>query len=128
MTFLIGVRISIKEEYIKSIQSCTNADGVVLSFDDSFIDHYVCTAKELEIRGLWGIFYIPTGAIMRADKLLGVHRVHFLNGKYGSSKILEESLSLVQEFMLQKDKIDEFDREIYRFSNYEENSKNSGDF
>ena len=112
-----------KEEYIEAVKSKHNADGVVLSFDDGFIDHYQYAAQELKDRNLWGVFYIPTGALKKNTELLGVHRVHFLDGKYGASKILKESLNLIDINMLEDEMIKEFDKEIYQFSDYENNSK-----
>lgn len=107
-----------RDDYIEAIRSCKNIDGAVLSFDDGFSDHYYYVFKELESRNLWGIFYIPTAAIRNISRLLGVHRVHFLNGKYGSSAILKESIEMVEDYMLQTDTIDEFDKEIYQYSDY----------
>ncbi len=112
-----------KEDYIQAIKSKENIDGVVLSFDDGFKDHYTYAAAELNDRGLWGSFYIPTGIYRNTDKLLGVHRVHYLNGKYGSTKILKDAISLIDESMLEIEKINEFDKDIYQFTEYAEDAK-----
>ena len=112
-----------KEDYIQAIKSKRNIDGVVLSFDDGFKDHYLYAAAELNERGLWGSFYIPTGIYHNTDKLLGVHRVHYLNGKYGATKILQDAISLIDESMLEIKKINEFDKDIYQFTEYAEDAK-----
>ena len=52
-----------------------------------------------------------------------MHRVHFLNGKYGATRILKYALSFVKENMLEKNKIREFDKEIYKHSSYQEDAK-----
>ena len=111
-----------KKDYIYAIKNKVNIDGVVLTFDDGFKDHYSYVMPELIKRGLWGVFYISTG-IYRKNKLLGVHRVHYLKGKYGADKILDEVLSEVEDYMLDHNTIEEFDKEIYLHSNYEDNEK-----
>ena len=111
-----------KKDYIYAIKNKVNIDGVVLTFDDGFKDHYSYVMPELIKRGLWGVFYVSTG-IYRKNKLLGVHRVHYLKGKYGADKILDEVLSEVEDYMLDHNTIEEFDKEIYLHSNYEDNEK-----
>ena len=44
-----------KDEYINSIQEGRAAEGVVLTFDDGFRDHYQYVLPELKKRGLWGV-------------------------------------------------------------------------
>jgi len=111
-----------KEEYIKSIRNKKNTQGVVLTFDDGFSDHIKYVLPELKKRNLWGIFYISTG-VYSQQKLLNVHRVHYLKGKYGASIILKEALQIVKDHMLEKSTIAEFDKEIYKLSNYQEDEK-----
>lgn len=53
---------------------------VVLTFDDGLIDHREWVLPELERRGLWGLFFVNTGPIMRGEALV-VHRVHSLLGR-----------------------------------------------
>ncbi len=62
-------------------------DGVVLTFDDGFRDHYDYVLPELERRGLWGIFYVSTG-VYRDRRALDVHRVHCLLGRLGGPAAL----------------------------------------
>ena len=54
---------------------------------------------------------------------MGVHRVHYLKGKYGADLILNELKKMITESMLDKSKIKEFDKEIYQSASYEVNEK-----
>ncbi len=113
-----------KEDYFYAIKNRKKIDGVVLSFDDGLKDHYLHVLPELKKRNLWGTFYITTGIYNKKNiKLLGVHRVHFLIGKYGASKILEEILKMINTNMLDKKNINQFDKEIYNCGNYDKDSK-----
>lgn len=74
-------------------------NAVVLTFDDGFRDHYDFVLPELERRGLWGIFYVPTG-VHATRRLLAVHRVHCLLGKLGGAKALERLQRTLRPEML----------------------------
>ena len=74
-------------------------NGVVLTFDDGLKDHYNFVYPELKRRGLWGIFYIPTGQY-KNKKILDVHRIHLLKGKLGSTKVLKKVLDKFEEMKL----------------------------
>ncbi len=63
-------------------------NGVLLTFDDGFIDHYTTVAPILDDFGTWGIFYVPTGIYTHLD-FLDVHIIHLLIGKLGGQKCLE---------------------------------------
>jgi peptidoglycan/xylan/chitin deacetylase (PgdA/CDA1 family) len=111
-----------KDEYQNSVREGRNPKGVVLTFDDGFKDHFEYVLPELRKRGLWGVFYIPTG-VYQNNELLGVHRVHYLKGKYGSRAILKEAVKYLDDSMLDYNTIDEFDKEIYATENYKEDEK-----
>jgi peptidoglycan/xylan/chitin deacetylase (PgdA/CDA1 family) len=111
-----------KDEYIETIKSGKNIDGVVLTFDDGFKDHSKYVMPELKKRGLWGLFYVSTG-IYKQKKILGVHRVHMLMGKYGANEILRESMKMVNNSMLDNDTIEEFDKEIYLSPSYKDGER-----
>jgi peptidoglycan/xylan/chitin deacetylase (PgdA/CDA1 family) len=83
------------------------ADGLVLTFDDAFSDHYRHVLPILAERGLWGIFYVPTG-IYSTRKLLDVHRVHVLLGLLGGVAALESLDNLLEPEMLSGARIDDF--------------------
>lgn len=74
-------------------------NAVVLTFDDGFRDHYDFVLPELESRGLWGIFYVPTG-IYETKRLLDVHRVHCLLGRLGGARALARLQTLLTPEML----------------------------
>jgi len=63
------------------------SSGVVLTFDDGLIDHYRYVRPILAERGLWGIFYVSS-ATLQAQQLLSVHRVHYLLGRFGGTRVL----------------------------------------
>ncbi len=63
------------------------SQSVVLTFDDGFRDHVDYVLPELERRGLWGMFFIPTG-MYESGELLAPHRVHHLLGAYGGVDML----------------------------------------
>ena len=96
-----------KKDYQYSVKTGVPKKGVVLTFDDGLKDHYNYVLPELNKRGLWGIFYIPT-AQYSSNKLLGVHRVHYLKGKYGSEFILKEVLEKTKDNMINPDFINQF--------------------
>jgi peptidoglycan/xylan/chitin deacetylase (PgdA/CDA1 family) len=109
-----------KEEYIDAIRTKKNIDGAVLTFDDGLKDHFTYVLPELNKRGLWGLFYVSSG-VYDENKILGVHRVHLLKGKYGANEILKETLNYIDNSMLDHKTIEEFDKEIYKAPSYELN-------
>jgi peptidoglycan/xylan/chitin deacetylase (PgdA/CDA1 family) len=111
-----------KYEYQSAIKEGKNPKGVVLTFDDGLKDHIDYVLPELVKRGLWGIFYISTGVYYK-NKLLGVHRIHYLMGKYGAKKILNEVLKEVNSNMLDHNTIGEFDKEIYIGGGYKDDER-----
>ncbi len=96
-------------------------NAAILTFDDGLKDHYA-VAKELEERGLWGVFYIPTGFYER-KKLLDVHRIHMLIGKYGGACILSELEHLISEDIVQDKYIDKFQNVTYKRQDNDEATK-----
>ena len=51
-----------RERFLDSLNTGVAApNGCVLTFDDGFKDHYQYVLPELTSRGLWGVFYVPTG-------------------------------------------------------------------
>lgn len=102
-----------KQETLQSIRSKTpTQNAAILTFDDGLADHYEA-AKELYKRGLWGIFYVPT-APYHSNKLLDVHRVHMLIGKYGGTQILAALREIMTDEMIQDGYIEKFHAVTYR--------------
>jgi peptidoglycan/xylan/chitin deacetylase (PgdA/CDA1 family) len=65
----------------------TLPNGIILTFDDGLMDHYEYVRPELKSRGLWGIFYTSSDTL-RTQKMLNVHRVHYLLGRFGGPVVL----------------------------------------
>jgi peptidoglycan/xylan/chitin deacetylase (PgdA/CDA1 family) len=102
-----------KDDFLQSIETGAARDGVVLTFDDGFKDHYEQVLPRLSALGLWGIFYIPTG-VYPARRLLDVHRIHLLLGKFGGRAVLEAMQTMVTKDMLSHAHIREFRTETYK--------------
>ena len=92
-------------EINEKIGTVTNA--MVLTFDDGVKDHYQYVLPELQRRNIAGIFYISTG-VHKTKKLLDVHRLHMLLGKYGGNTIYSHLLTLVSHDMLTDEHREEF--------------------
>ena len=60
-----------------------------------------------------GFFYVPTGHYEN-KKILNVHRIHYLLGKYDAKFLLHEALNIIDSSMLDESRIEEFDKEIYK--------------
>lgn len=63
-------------------------DGFVLTFDDGLADHVDHVLPELERRGWWGAFYVPTGPLA-TGRALDVHRIHAQLGAVGGAAVLD---------------------------------------
>ena len=86
--------------------------GVVLTFDDGVSDHYQTVFPELMRRGLWGVFYVPTGPY-KEGQLLDVHRIHCLLGKVGGGRLLEIVREQIQPDDISFGNVEEFQRLTY---------------
>lgn len=86
--------------------------GVILTFDDGFSEHYEIVFPILKKRNLWGIFYVPTKPYEK-NKILDVHRIHLLLGKFNAVKIIECLKSILTADMLLKKDIQRFNKLIY---------------
>jgi len=62
-------------------------DGVLLTFDDGLRDHRDFVLPTLLTRGLFGLFYVPSGPATTGC-ILDVHRVHLALGRMGGSAVL----------------------------------------
>jgi peptidoglycan/xylan/chitin deacetylase (PgdA/CDA1 family) len=72
------------------------ADGVVLTFDDGLADHYEWVLPELKSRGLWGLFFVPTGPLNN-EYVLPVHRIHSLLGRNESTDLHDALREILSE-------------------------------
>jgi peptidoglycan/xylan/chitin deacetylase (PgdA/CDA1 family) len=94
-------------------ESVPDRNGVVLTFDDGFRDHYEYVLPELEKRGLWGIFYIPT-RVYHDGRLLDVHRIHLILGAAGGHKARLVLEQLIEDYMLSESGRLYFARHTYK--------------
>lgn len=101
-----------RDGFERAIETGTPAEGAVLTFDDGFSDHYKHVLPVLKERGLWGIFYVPTGTYRR-NKLLDVHRVHVLLGHFGGARCMEILLDIVRDDMLVDRQVEAFRNKTY---------------
>ena len=88
-----------RDEVFAAVAGGRAPSGVVLTFDDGLRDHYEHVLPELERRGLWGFFFVPTG-MYRTRQLLGVHRIHALLACFDPEVLLEAVTPLVRDEML----------------------------
>jgi hypothetical protein len=107
-------------QFLDCVKSGKRDSGVVLTFDDAFKDHYSFVYPELKKRGLWGIFYVPTGPYVNLS-ILDVHRVHLILGKIGGDRALEILSSLVKDYMLKDDCREAFHKATYSTQTHETN-------
>lgn len=91
-------------------QKTTN--GIILTFDDGVKDHIDFVLPELQKRNLSAIFYISTG-VYDKNKLLDVHRLHVLLGKFGGKHIYDTLQNYLKDEMLIDTHVDEFKRLTY---------------
>lgn len=87
------------EDYVTTGRIPDQPGKVVLTFDDAMSCHYSHVFPELLARGLWGIFYVPTGPYTGSG-LLDVHRIHLLCGAHDGQALWEHARSLVTEDMI----------------------------
>jgi peptidoglycan/xylan/chitin deacetylase (PgdA/CDA1 family) len=63
-------------------------DGVLLTFDDGLRDHAEFVLPSLQVRGLFGLFYVPSGPAATGS-ILDVHKVHLAVGKLGGQAVFD---------------------------------------
>ncbi len=107
-----NVGFTSRNDFEASIASGEPARGAVLTFDDALADHYDHVLPELVARGLWGIFYVPTG-IYRSQRLLDVHRLHVILGGAGGVAAIGAVRQVISEDMLDQQHVEEFHKATY---------------
>ena len=88
------------------------SNAMVLTFDDGISDHYKYVFPELRKRGLWGCFYVPTMPFQHS-KMLDVHRIHLLLGRWGGSYMMEELRKIMDETMIPDERREDFRQLTY---------------
>lgn len=101
---------SILHPLVLNEQKTTN--GIVLTFDDGVKEHIDFVLPELQKRNLSAIFYISTG-VYDKSKLLDVHRLHVLLGKFGGKHIYNTLQNYLKDEMLIDSHVDEFKKLTY---------------
>lgn len=103
-----------REEFLAAIQRESDEvpSGIVLTFDDGLSDHYDFVLPELRRRGLWGIFYVPTGPYTDGVAL-NVHRIHNLVGSVPGEQLLEEVRGVIDEHMIPHERQTEYKNDTY---------------
>jgi peptidoglycan/xylan/chitin deacetylase (PgdA/CDA1 family) len=96
-----------KNDFYKCFSTAIPVNGVLLTFDDGLKDHYSFVLQELLKRKIFGIFYIPTSPIT-TNKILDVHRIHLLLGKYGGEFIFNSIRKIISAEMFQTDALSKF--------------------
>ena len=84
-----------------------NENGVIVTFDDGFIDHYEYVYPELVKRNLWAIFYVPT-SVYNGIQILDVHSIHLLLGAYGGAEMMGAIKDLITDEMLADRRVKSF--------------------
>lgn len=96
-------------------------DGMILTFDDGLIDQHRHVLPELLSRGLWGVFYVPTGPLA-TGRLLDVHRIHLVLGRHGGTVAMDRLARIVEDHMLVDRTVREFRELTYRNHNEDANT------
>ena len=105
-----------QKQFEECLISGEPTEGVILTFDDGFQDHFSYVLPELLKRDLWGIFYVPTFPFL-TNKLLDVHRIHVLIGKFGGAAIAEALEDRIEDGMISHTHIEEFHLKTYSRQN-----------
>jgi len=103
-----------KDCFLESLTTGEPVNGVILTFDDGLKCHFRDVFPILKERGLWGLFYIPTG-VFHSQKVLDVHRIHVLLGGGDSSVILNELMGLIKPHQLIDQEREDFTTKTYTF-------------
>lgn len=102
-----------KEEFQSAISNNNPIDNsIVLTFDDGLSDHYEYVYPILKSLGMWGIFYIPSMPYV-SNKLLDVHKVHYLLGKYDSKIVYQCLINIVHNDCYVDDSVERFKGQLY---------------
>ncbi len=107
------------DKYISGNENIISNKKIVLTFDDAMLCNYEYVLPELEKRGIWGLFYIPTLPYQRKE-MLDVHKIHLLCGAFDGKILLNYLQKIVSPNMLTDKKINSFRNNTYsKQNNYE---------
>ena len=109
-----------RADFLEAVREGTDLPrGVALTFDDGLRDHVDYVLPELERRGLWAMFFIPTG-MYKSGELLAPHRAHHLLGAHGGMDMLEALQGRITPDMLVNE-----NREEFRINTYADQDNDS---
>jgi len=77
-----------RDAFFRWVEGGAAPEGVLLTFDDGLRDHSEFVLPALRARGLFGLFYVPSGPASTGC-ILDVHKVHLVVGKLGGAAVLE---------------------------------------
>lgn len=97
-------------------------NGVVLTFDDGLKDHYQYVYPLLKDRGISGIFYVSSLPFVN-EKLLDVHRIHYLLGRFGGSKVLDAVRSLLTPEIFIASRMKNYEQNTYQKQTLDDSSR-----
>lgn len=81
--------ITIDDLLNNKCSSKTDREGVLLTFDDGYIDHYTNVFPILKENNIQGFFSMP-GKILKEGKVLDVNKIHFILASASIEKIKED--------------------------------------
>jgi peptidoglycan/xylan/chitin deacetylase (PgdA/CDA1 family) len=76
-----------RDEFLRWAEGGPAPEGVLLTFDDGLRDHAEFVLPALRDRGLFALFYVPSGPAT-TGRILDVHKVHLVLGKLGGPDVL----------------------------------------
>ena len=74
-------------------QSTLPSNAALLTFDDGFVDHYSTVMPVFRRRGLAGVFFLSHDASAAPQRVLAVHKTHFLVARLGAAVFAREVLA-----------------------------------
>lgn len=86
---------------------------VLLTFDDGLACSYKYVYPEIKKRGLWGMFFVPSGPY-QTGSLLNVHKIHLICASIPAAKLDTLIQDVVREEYIPFQKRDAFRQETYR--------------
>lgn len=76
-----------RDAFVHWVEGGPAPNGVLLTFDDGLRDHSEFVLPALRARGLFGLFYVPSGPAV-TGRILDVHKVQLVVGRIGGAGVL----------------------------------------
>jgi peptidoglycan/xylan/chitin deacetylase (PgdA/CDA1 family) len=87
-----------RDDFVRWRDGAPAPQGVLLTFDDGLSDHLEFVLPVLQKRGLFGLFYVPSGPAS-TGQILDVHKVHLALGKLSGGVALAWLQAHAQEIL-----------------------------